>query len=156
MPHKNQTPRNISHGYAGSLLFKIISYQIGSWLNLQYHLTCMSDLPQTQPTQPIPGQWRQAWISSTTGTKSIQEGGPERETPESNFYVSNNSPSQATDLQTQPSHRPVDRIGHVLCILILQISESPPGQTTSDVTTLHAEHSFFQRGRNHPPHTLRP
>ncbi len=90
------------------------------------------------------------------GTKSIQEGGPKREAPEGNPYVSNISPSQAADLQTWPSHCLVDNTGHVLWILILQISESPPGQTTSDGTTLHAEHLFFQRGRNHPTHTHWP
>jgi hypothetical protein len=128
------------------------SCQIGSRLNLKCHLTCMSDLLQTWPTQPIPGRQRQAWIPFTIGTKSIQEGGPKREAPEGNCYVSNISPSQATDLQTPPSHCPVDRIGHVLCILILRLSESPPGQTTSDGTTLHAEHSFFKEGKI-IPHT---
>ena len=115
----------------------------------------MSDLTQTW-LSPIPGQQRQAWIPSTMGTKSIQKGGPKREAPEGNPYVSNISPRQATDLQTQPSHCPVDRIGHVLCIFILRISESSPGQILSDGTTLHAKHLLFQRGRNPPTHTPRP
>jgi hypothetical protein len=118
MPHKNQTPWSIYHGYAESLLFKIISCQIGSQLNLKCHLTCMSDLLQTWPTQHIPGQQQQSWIPSTMGTKYIQEGGLKREAPVGNPYVSNISPCQATDFQTQPSCHPVYMIGHLLCIFI--------------------------------------
>jgi hypothetical protein len=44
----------------------------------------MSDLLQAWQTQPIPGRGWQACIPSTTGTKSIQEKGPHRKTPEGN------------------------------------------------------------------------
>ncbi len=74
------------------------------------------------------------WIPSTTGTESLQERGPNRETPKGNTDVSYIRTCQAPDLRIRQGYRSAHRTRHLLCIQVLRVPKSHTGRTTSDTS----------------------
>jgi hypothetical protein len=82
----------------------------------------------------------------------FQEERSSREAQEGDSNVSDINTLQATDLRARQGHHSAHRIGHILCIQVLQVSQSPTGQTTSDITHL-ARNIRFLKGGEIIPHT---
>jgi hypothetical protein len=91
-------------------------------LQVPSHMYVRPSVNTEDPTQ----RQQKAWISSTMGAQIIQESRPHQKAPESNPDVSHLHHGKTTTFRTQLRQCPTNRAWDVLCLLILQVSQSPP------------------------------